>query len=375
MSDDMTVDNTDADPGTPDHSAYDCGTGDDQVLGASIIPDINHPGTGFNVYEGGNIIASIIKSNVTPGGFDVHRLGSSEVGTVDMGSVLDSFNFNLDDVRQPWSQKPDHATVGVVGTPDIDQGYWEPQTTNFTCAVEAQRGIIEEFTGQHVSEAQLTYEATANGWLSDHGMSPADAGNLLELHGIDCHSRNGATVEDLMAELAQGHKVIVGVDSGELWRNDFPLEDFFHQSADHAIWVTGVDMTDPAHAKVIVNDSGDPSGGGKAYDLQTFANAWQDSGFFYVATDGTPPDMTLAAGQGFDTASGVFPELVSYFANLYSDFRDHLQDRDADQTQINITETPTLFNDAAVRAFIENLPKSPMASFNESATDTLFRII
>ena len=371
MSDDIFDGTTNTENDLPDPVAAHL---DPPTFGGSMEYVPSPFGPGGNVYEGGTKIASITPNMAIPGALHLQSFGSSQ--GANMGDVLDSFDFNIADVHMPWStHEPSADTTGIIGTPEIDQGFWEPQTTSFTCAVEAQRGIIEEFTGQHVSEAQLTYEATANGWLSDHGMSPGDAGNLLELHGIDCHSRNGATVEDLMAELAQGHKVIVGVDSGELWRNDSPLEDFFHQSADHAIWVTGVDMTDPAHAKVIVNDSGDPSGGGKAYDLQTFANAWQDSGFFYVATDGTPPDMSLAAGQGFDTASGVYPDLVSYFGNLYSDFRDHLQDRVADQTQINPTETPTLFNDAAVRAFIENLPKSPMASFNESTTDTLFRII
>ena len=357
-------------------SLHHSGMGDDQSLGATIVPDGTCPGTGWKYYEDGKLLFDIQKSYMAPGGFDIHRLGSGGPTVTDMGSVLDSFGFHQDDVRLPWSPKLDHEMhEDVVGTPDIDQGHWEHQTTAFTCAVEAQRGIIEEFTGQHVSEAQLTYEATANGWLSDHGMSPADAGNLLELHGIDCHSSTGATVEDLMTELAQGHKVIVGVDSGELWHKNFPLKDFFHQSADHAIWVTGVDMTDSAHPKVIVNDSGDPTGAGKAYDLQTFAKAWQDSGFFYVATNDTPPDMSFAAEHGFDARAGVFPELVSYFGNLYNDFRDHLTERLEDQAKVTPAETPTLFTDAAVRAFIENLPKSPMASFNESTTDTLFRII
>ena len=375
MYDELVTDNIAGDDGAMDYDEQPCDMVDDGLLGATMVPDVNHPGTGFIVREGGNIIASIIQSNVTPGGFDIQQFGSGGAESADMGSVLDSFDFNFNDIRMPWSQKPDLAVDGVVGTPDIDQGYWEQQTTAFTCAVEAQRGIIEQFTGQHVSEAQLTYEATVNGWLSDHGMSPADAGNLLELHGIDCHSMTGASVEDLMAELAQGHKVIVGVDSGEIWRNDFPLEDFFHQSADHAIWVTGVDMTDPANPKVIVNDSGDPNGAGKVYDMHDFADAWQDSGFFYVATDDAPSDMSLAAGRGFDSEAGMFPELASYFGNLYADFRGHLQDRIDDPTQITLSETPTVFNDAAVRSLIENLPKSPMASLNESATDTLFRIV
>jgi hypothetical protein len=356
----------------PDPSA----TASDDLLGASVVPDINHPGTGWNVYEGGQLLFNILKSNVTPGGFDIHKLGTSGADADDMGSIMDALAFSLDDIRFPWSPGSDDAdAASLVGTPEHDAQYWQPQTTAFTCAVQAQRGIIEAFTGQPVSEAQLVYEATVNGWLTDGGMSPHDVGNLLELHGIPCHAKTGANIEELMAELAQGRKVIVGVDAGEVWRNDFPLEDFFHQSADHAIWVTGVDMTDPANPKVIVNDSGDPSGAGKAYDLAMFKDAWQDSGFFYVATDDAAPDMALAANQGFDQAAEVFPAISSYFGKVYEDFREHLQDRMDDHAQVTPSEVPAIFTDAAVRAFVANLPKSPMASLNESTADTLFRVI
>jgi hypothetical protein len=105
----------------------------------------------------------------------------------------------------------------------------------------------------------------------------------------------GATVEDLISELSQGHKVLVDVDFGELLDQDYPLEDFFQQSADRAIWVTGIDTGDPDHPKVIINDSGDPHGAGKEYDLTNFVNAWKDSGFSYVATDNAPAGFHLAA--------------------------------------------------------------------------------
>ena len=374
MNDDLEVGDL-SDDSVPDVSSSPNRAESPDMLGASVIPDINHPGTGWNVYEGGKLLFNILESNVTPGGFDIHKLGTSGTPQDDMDSVLDALSFSIDEIRLPWNNETNHADTSLVGTPDVDTQYWQPQTTAFTCAVQAQRGIIEAFTGQPVSEAQLVYDATVNGWLTDGGMSPYDVGNLLELHGIPCHSKTGATVEEVMAELAQGHKVIVGVDSGEAWRTDFPLEDFFGQSADHAIWVTGVDMTDPGHPKVIVNDSGDPSGAGKAYDLALFKDAWQDSGFFYVATNDAAPDMAFTSTHGLDSTQGAYSEIGSYFGKFYSDFHEHLVDRTADTTQITPSEVPTVFTDAAVRTFIENLPRSPLASFNENATDTLFRVV
>jgi hypothetical protein len=217
----------------------------------------------------------------------------------------------------------DHGHAApVCGMPEADTAFWQPQTTGFTCAVMAQRGIIAEFTGQDISEAQLVYDATAHGWLTDGGMSPLDADKLLELYHIPCHSQTGARIEDLMAELAQGHKVIVGVDSGEIWGQDHPLEDFFGQAADHAIWVTGVDLSDPAHPQVIVNDSGDPNGAGKVYGLDQFVDAWQDSGFFYVSTDHAPPDM--GGTPDFDPSQGLFPALVDYFSGFDADFHERV---------------------------------------------------
>jgi hypothetical protein len=131
-------------------------------------------------------------------------------------SDLDSLQFNSDEIVLPWESQGNIAVSECVGVPDSDIPHWQLQTTPFTCAVVAQRGIIEEFTGQEISESQLGYDATVHGRLINGGMSMEDVGNLLELYGVPCHEHTGATIEDLMSELAQGHQLIVGVDSGEV---------------------------------------------------------------------------------------------------------------------------------------------------------------
>jgi hypothetical protein len=308
---------------------------------------------------------SLEPENMIPNQPEEAPLGA--IPQADMNEVMDSLQFDQDEIQMPWDTEGNLTAFGnVVGTPDIDIPFWQLQTTGFTCAVVAQRGIIEAFTGEPISEAQLVYDATVNGWLTDGGMSPLDVGNLLQLYGIDCHEKMGATIEELMAELAQGRKVIVGVDSGELWNQDHPLEDFFHQTADHAIWVTGVNMHDPDNPKVIVNDSGDPGGAGREYELSVFMDAWEDSGFFYVATSNAPPNFYLAA-SGFDPTQGFFPDMVSYFGRFDPDFQDLLQrqEQNVENFAEALTSGPAL----------QTLTGTPIASLDEAARDDLFKKI
>jgi hypothetical protein len=208
----------------------------------------------------------------------------------------------------------------LYGTPDHDALFWRHQTTDFTCAVQAQASIIHDFTGREIGECRAAVEATMHGWLTPHGTSPDDVGRLLEQYGVPCHSASQATVGDLISELALGHKVIVGVHAGDLWYPERPdVLALAGDHADHAIWVTGVDLSDPNRPMVIINDSGAPDGAGKAYDLRQFVDAWSDSGFFYVATDQAPPHLAERV-QGYNEQQGVFTALVDFLGAHVPDF-------------------------------------------------------
>jgi hypothetical protein len=190
-----------------------------------------------------------------------------------------------------------------VGTPADDAKDWVHQTTDFTCAVVSQEMILHEF-GINVSEANLVHEADVHGWLYDHGTVPEDLGKLLELHGVPCHANMHASPADLESELMQGHKVIVGVFADGLW-NENPLQTGVRElvgldNANHALVLTGVDLTDPHHPLVFVNDSVDPRGEEKAYPLDQFLEAWHGSGNMYVATDSAPPGLLANISSGSD---------------------------------------------------------------------------
>jgi hypothetical protein len=95
--------------------------------------------------------------------------------------------------------------------PEIKQNYFD------TCAIKSQQLILEDF-GIDITEDQLVQEAIVKGvYHPGGGTMPQDVGKLLLEHGVPIEVTNHANLIDLTHALAQGHKVIIGVDSGELW--------------------------------------------------------------------------------------------------------------------------------------------------------------
>lgn len=198
----------------------------------------------------------------------------------------------------------------VLGTPLSDGDYFPGQQSYAdTCAIRCQEFIIRQYTGVDAPEKLFVDEARAHGWYQDgHGTNPADVGKLLELHGIPVHRYVEANQWHLASELMQGHKVIIGVDSDELWRQNPILTDLRHifgvGAADHAVVVSGIDTSDPDHVKVIVSDPGTGEAAAH-YPLEQFVSAWSDSNFFMVATQEPPPaHLHLPEMSHFDYESG-----------------------------------------------------------------------
>jgi len=185
---------------------------------------------------------------------------------------------------------------------DIHQVYYD------TCAIKSQQIILTSF-GYNISEDQLVQEAIDLGvYEPGSGTLPQDSGALLDLHGVSTHMVQDAHVYDLVSELAQGHKVLVGVDSGELWHPSVmeKMEDLFGEHADHALVVTGIDTTDPTNVEVIVTD---PGSGDVAmrYPMDQFLDSWHDSHCFLIATDAPAPAQFDPFMVNFDYNAGHIP--------------------------------------------------------------------
>lgn len=170
------------------------------------------------------------------------------------------------------------------GTPVEDSLVWHQQTTPFTCGIVSSEMIMRLF-GLDISEAHLVYEATSQGLLTDNGMTLDGIHRLLENHGIQSQVADGAGITDLVEELKHGHKIVVALDSGEIWNEDPFWEDFIGERADHAVVVTGVDLDERT---AILNDPGHPEGKAMTISLDKFMDAWNDSNNGYIATDTTP---------------------------------------------------------------------------------------
>lgn len=200
---------------------------------------------------------------------------------------------------------------------EIYQGY------DSTCAIRSQQIILRDY-GIDMSQEDLIAFAEQNGWFSEESGTPMGyVGYILESAGVGVHHQLDSTIYDLINELAQGHRVIVGVDSGELWadRNGNigeQLKEFWEdlwqgqEGADHALIVAGVEVNpkDPTDVTVVLTDPG--YGDLRIeYSLDDFMDAWEDSHCFMVATN-TP------APYQYDETRGVM--VPSNFA--YEQFAD-----------------------------------------------------
>lgn len=187
------------------------------------------------------------------------------------------------------------------------------QPDDHSCALRSQQIVLRDF-GIDIPFKDLEQIALDCQIYTNEGTYTYDIGKVLQLAGVGMHQTAGNTVDDLINELAQGHRVIVSVDANELWYNNTisgKLKNWFedaigHQGGNHALIVAGIEV-DPAHPannKVILTDPG--AGHLRIeYPMEQFKDAWGDSNCFMAATNDPAPYQ-------YDAATGM--EVPSNFA-------------------------------------------------------------
>lgn len=191
----------------------------------------------------------------------------------------------------------------VAGDPD-DANFHLFQQGSWNCGIASPSEVVWALTGEHPNIVDETALAAEFGVLNHHGTDPENIKKWLEFHDIECHSNEHATFVDVLKELRDGNKVIVGVNSDALWNSNDALRAFAGR-ADHAIWLTAADASDPDHFKITINDSGRPDGAGIVYDLHDFESVLDLPAFHLVAT-GHGPSHLPEHPIGYDEEHGVF---------------------------------------------------------------------
>ena len=217
------------------------------------------------------------------------------------------------------------------GMPSND-GVFDPtvfQGMENSCAIHAQYQVLKDF-GYDGTVDDLKQEAINNGWHNpEAGTNLCDVGKLLEEHGVACDMYANCNAFNLANELAQGKRVIVSVDSGELWA-DSPLDKLFETiedtaeigGVDHAVVVSGLDMSDPDNPMVTLMDSG--SGHAAiSYPLDQFTDAWRDGNCTMWVTREAPPCASCPEMENFDYALGHVERIGS---SSYQDWVDDAKD-------------------------------------------------
>ena len=211
-----------------------------------------------------------------------------------------------EDLQSPWLLPEDTYTREEVLEmlaeaartrigPWWDCQFWSQQAFSFNCTVAVAQDILTAY-GVEISEGELTEIMIREGWLTEEGGTLATVGATLAHGGIPSHTVIDATIDDVIAELQAGHKVVIPVDSGELWEQSAlgrlaeAMEDLWGGEADHVVWITDIDMTDPDNPMVTINDTGHPDGQAAQYPLNELMDAWADSHFSYIATSISPAE-------------------------------------------------------------------------------------
>lgn len=261
----------------------------------------------------------IVQDDIFTDGFDIpnieENLDASDIfpqnedsiyaETVDVSYDVDNItvteNDKINTVNTNIQTMTNTIKIGTSNYGETGQNIKDPifiqQPDDHSCALRSQQIILRDF-GIDIPFKDLEKIAKENGVYSDDGTSMCDVGKVLDIAGVGMHQVIGCNMFDLTNELAQGHRVIVGVDANELWYNDSitdKLKNWFdditgNQGGNHALIVAGVEVNpnNPSDVKVVLTDPG--SGDLRIeYPMKQFMDAWKDTNCFMAATDAPAP--------------------------------------------------------------------------------------
>ena len=178
-----------------------------------------------------------------------------------------------------WGKLTDKALEKISGDPLNEIPLWSEQLEQNSCAVNAQKFVINALKDTQYSEEELIQVARDLNLYHDFGTVPADVGRLAEAYGLECEQIQNSSLEELERIHDAGGKTIVTINSMKL---AYP-ELFGFYRADHAVQVVGIDRNDPNDIRVILNDPGREDGAGLSVPKDIFMNTWNTGNRFVAA--------------------------------------------------------------------------------------------
>jgi len=198
----------------------------------------------------------------------------------------------------PGTPDPSSGAGTLYGDPAAAAPFWHYQEYDDDCVEMAIADVVGELSGDAPSEHAIVKLAQSTPSPSHHGPIYAKPGKrragsgtsfddepaLLAHYGIQAVSTDKGSakktgvptgVKALEQDLAQGRKMIVGLNAELIWRE--PVEDKTSDGepeANHAVVVTGVDT---AAGVVHLNDSGSEDGGDEQIPIGLFVRSWDTS--------------------------------------------------------------------------------------------------
>jgi hypothetical protein len=205
---------------------------------------------------------------------DYDSTGDGEIDTMEVFHDLGGTEYTELPMFDP-AQVTDPDSIS--GNPASSVEHWEFQGNTNRCALYSQMFVIEELTGEDINIEEFAEVAKDNGWFSEEsGTTFLNMNQMLDYYGIDNEMKFHGSINEIEECLNKGGRVIVSIDSDEIWNG--ANHDIFapESSANHAVEVIGIDRSDPAHPMIILNDSGTPNGKGEMVPLEVFDQAWED---------------------------------------------------------------------------------------------------
>lgn len=202
--------------------------------------------------------------------------------------VTDIEPFNIESNTTSIKSEMIYRAPSVVG-PNMKLGFIE-QNNDMQDVIKCQQHILHQY-GIERDERELL-DIIKKNWDSD---SLYNVGGVLEKYDIPVTRYDNANVITAVKELAEGHSVVMVVNSrdlwaGGLWEGHFEnIEDMLLNKPDHSFITAGINTMNPKDIRIEISEVGQ-NDIKLDYSFNEFMDLWRNNKFFMLSTEQAIPN-------------------------------------------------------------------------------------